>query len=70
MLKLEEDFPEFITPDSPTQRVGGQVLDMFNKVQHETPMLSLGNAFNESDLRDFDREFVKLSAINFPMYVN
>lgn len=56
LLKLEKDFPEFISPDSPTQRVGGQVLDMFNKVRHESPMLSLGNAFNESDLRDFDRK--------------
>src|SRR3954453_4338210 len=56
LLQLEEDFPEFISPDSPTQRVGGQVLDMFNKVRHESPMLSLGNAFNESDLRDFDRK--------------
>ncbi|MCQ6277029.1 NAD-dependent DNA ligase LigA [Bacillus sp. V3B] len=56
LLKLEGDFPEWILPDSPTQRVGGQVLDMFNKVRHESPMLSLGNAFNESDLRDFDRK--------------
>src|SRR3954462_732462 len=56
LLKLEEAFPEFISPDSPTQRVGWQVLDMFNKVRHESPMLSLGNAFNESDLRDFDRK--------------
>lgn len=54
--KLEEEFPELITPDSPTQRVGGQVLEMFNKVTHDSPMLSLGNAFNEEDLRDFDRK--------------
>lgn len=54
--KLEEEFPELITPDSPTQRVGGQVLEMFNKVTHDSPMLSLGNAFNEDDLRDFDRK--------------
>lgn len=55
LIKLEGEFPELVTSDSPTQRVGGQVLDMFNKVQHETPMLSLANAFNPSDLRDFDR---------------
>jgi DNA ligase (NAD+) len=56
LVKLEEAYPELITPDSPSQRVGGQVLDMFIKVRHESPMLSLGNAFNENDLRDFDRK--------------
>lgn len=55
LMQLEETYPQLITPDSPTQRVGGQVLDMFQKVQHETPMLSLGNAFSAADLRDFDR---------------
>ncbi|WP_108671822.1 NAD-dependent DNA ligase LigA [Peribacillus acanthi] len=56
LIELEEQYPEFRTPDSPTQRVGGEVLSMFEKVEHRTPMLSLGNAFNESDLRDFDRK--------------
>lgn len=55
LMQLEEEFPQLKTSDSPTQRVGGQVLEMFEKVQHEIPMLSLGNAFNEQDLRDFDR---------------
>jgi DNA ligase (NAD+) len=55
LIKLEEAFPELITLDSPSQRVGGQVLDLFTKVRHESPMLSLSNAFNENDLRDFDR---------------
>lgn len=55
LVQLEEKHPELISPDSPTQRVGGQVLDMFKKVQHESPMLSLGNAFSPADLRDFDR---------------
>ncbi|WP_462412753.1 NAD-dependent DNA ligase LigA [Neobacillus sp. Marseille-QA0830] len=54
LIKLEEEFPQLKTPDSPTQRVGGAVLDMFEKVEHNIPMLSLGNAFNEQDLRDFD----------------
>ncbi|WP_251554499.1 NAD-dependent DNA ligase LigA [Neobacillus muris] len=54
LLKLEEEFPQLKTPDSPTQRVGGAILDMFEKVEHAIPMLSLGNAFNEQDLRDFD----------------
>ncbi|MDG0061644.1 NAD-dependent DNA ligase LigA [Priestia sp. P5] len=55
LIKIEESFPELKTADSPTQRIGGQVLDAFEKVQHQTSMLSLGNAFNEEDLRDFDR---------------
>ncbi|WLR51107.1 NAD-dependent DNA ligase LigA [Bacillus tianshenii] len=55
LIKLEEQFPELQTADSPSQRVGGEPLDAFEKVQHQTPMLSLGNAFNEEDLRDFDR---------------
>ncbi|MDP4162767.1 MAG: NAD-dependent DNA ligase LigA, partial [Bacillota bacterium] len=55
LIELEEQFPQFQSPDSPTHRVGGAILDMFEKVEHRTPMLSLGNAFNEQDLRDFDR---------------
>ena len=55
LSQLEEKFPVLRTPDSPTQRVGGQPLDTFSKVEHLSPMLSLSNAFNEADLRDFDR---------------
>ncbi|MCH1624667.1 NAD-dependent DNA ligase LigA [Fredinandcohnia quinoae] len=55
LIKLEEENPELKTADSPTVRVGGQVLEGFQKVEHRIPMLSLGNAFNEQDLRDFDR---------------
>lgn len=57
---IEAQFPQLQTPDSPTQRVGGAVLDAFQKVRHDTPMLSLGNAFNEEDLRDFDRRVGQL----------
>lgn len=56
LIALEEQFPQLKTPDSPTERVGGAVLDAFQKVEHQTPMLSLGNAFNEADLLDFDRK--------------
>ena len=52
---LEAAHPELVTDDSPTQRVGGQALAEFGQVRHEIPMLSLGNAFAEDDLRDFDR---------------
>ncbi|OLS40880.1 NAD-dependent DNA ligase LigA [Bacillus sp. MRMR6] len=55
LIELEEKFPNLKTPDSPSERVGGKILDLFEKVEHRTPMLSLGNAFNEQDLRDFDR---------------
>ncbi|MGF2614369.1 NAD-dependent DNA ligase LigA [Rossellomorea vietnamensis] len=56
LIAIENKFPELRTADSPTQRVGGSTLQAFEKVQHRTPMLSLGNAFNEEDLRDFDRK--------------
>ena len=52
---LEAEHPELVSPDSPTQRVGGAALAAFGQVCHEMPMLSLGNAFEEQDLIDFDR---------------
>lgn len=55
LVEIENKYPELKTADSPTQRVGGEILDLFEKVQHQSQMLSLGNAFNEQDLRDFDR---------------
>lgn len=55
LIELEEQFPDLVTDDSPTQRVGGTPLDKFEKVNHTVPMLSLSNAFSEEDLRDFDR---------------
>ena len=51
---LEADHPDLVTPDSPTQRVGGRVSESFQDVQHAEPMLSLDNAYDESDLRAFD----------------
>lgn len=55
LIGLEDAHPELITPDSPTQRIGGEPLKGFTKVVHRSPMLSLGNAFNEQELREFDR---------------
>ncbi len=52
---LEARYPELRTPDSPTQRVGGEPLDAFEQVTHRVPMLSLDNALNEQEFRDFDR---------------
>jgi DNA ligase (NAD+) len=54
LIALEEQNPNLILPDSPTQRVGATIIDGFQKVTHTSPMLSLSNAFNEEDIRDFD----------------
>ncbi|MFZ4648206.1 MAG: NAD-dependent DNA ligase LigA [Patescibacteria group bacterium] len=61
LFKLENEFPEFITPDSPTQRVGGEPLGKFKKSIHSRPMISLFDAFSDSDIRDWeekDRRFL------------
>lgn len=55
LAALEADYPDLVTPDSPTQRVGGQPLAGFSTVQHPVPLLSLDNAFSADDLRAFDR---------------
>lgn len=55
LRELEEAFPDLVTPDSPSLRVGGRPLDSFGSVPHSVPMLSLGNAFGEGDLRAFDQ---------------
>lgn len=56
LIALEEANPSLIYPDSPTQRVGGAIVEGFKKVTHDYPMLSLSNAFNEADLQEFDRK--------------
>src|SRR5947207_1767257 len=58
---LEKAHPQLITPDSPTQRVGGKPREGFQKVPHSRPMLSLDNAYNEDELRDWDRRVRELS---------
>ncbi|MCD8824948.1 NAD-dependent DNA ligase LigA [Mammaliicoccus sciuri] len=55
LISIEDKHPELKTDDSPTVRVGGSPLSQFEKINHDTPMLSLGNAFNEEDLRKFDQ---------------
>jgi len=52
---IEEERPDLLTPDSPTQRVGGEASDQFAKVRHRSPMLSLQNAFDETEIRAFDK---------------
>ncbi|MCF8009942.1 MAG: NAD-dependent DNA ligase LigA [Clostridiales bacterium] len=55
LIKLEKEYPGLFTPDSPTQRIGGKPGEGFGTINHRVPMLSLGNAFNEGELRDFDQ---------------
>ena len=56
---LEEKFPGSVTPDSPTQRVGGKVAEKFTAIVHKTPMLSLDNAFSVDELREFHQRVIK-----------
>src|ERR1044071_2274498 len=69
LKKLEAEHPELITPDSPTQRVGGKPREGFVKVPHSTPMLSLDNAYNEQELRDWERRVHELSGRKTVDYV-
>ena len=55
LLAIEHEHPELITPDSPSQRVGAEPLEKFSSIEHLVPMLSLDNAFNAGELRDFQR---------------
>ena len=69
LQKLEHLHPELITPDSPTQRVGGAPREGFVKASHSSPMLSLDNAFGEDKLRDFDRRVRELTGLDIVDYV-
>lgn len=60
LISLEKEYPELLSSLSPSQRVGGQVQDEFKKISHKRMMLSLANAFNEDDLRDFDRKIKEI----------
>ena len=55
LINLEEKYPDYADPNSPTKRVGGEAIDKFNKVSHAIPMISLSNVFNEEEIRDFDK---------------
>ena len=60
LKELEAKHPELVTPDSPTQRVGGQPIEGFTQVRHAAPMLSIDNTYNEADLREFDARVHRL----------
>src|SRR5919108_6392042 len=59
LRKLEAEHPELITPDSPTQRVGGEPIEGFRTVRHRVPMLSIDNTYNADELREFDKRVRK-----------
>jgi DNA ligase (NAD+) len=60
LIALERRFPEFLTPDSPSQRVGGAPIKEFRQVRHKSPMLSLDNTYNKEDLGEFDNRVRRL----------
>ncbi|HEY2581834.1 MAG TPA: NAD-dependent DNA ligase LigA, partial [Mucilaginibacter sp.] len=62
---LEKQFPEHADPDSPTQKVGGDITKEFVTVKHQWPMLSLGNTYNQQELLDFDQRIRKAIGDNF-----
>ncbi len=62
LVELEKQFPDLVTPDSPTQRVGGPPLEKFEKVKHKVPMLSLQDAMNEKELKDWEERIRKFLA--------
>ena len=69
LILLEKEHPDLVNPLSPTQRVGGTVQDEFKKVTHTRMMLSLANAFNEDDLRDFDRKVREITGLDKVTYM-
>ena len=60
LAKLEEQYPELITPDSPTQRVAGIPLEEFRKVRHSVPMLSLNDAFDQEEMKEWEKRLMRL----------
>ena len=67
LYKLEEKYPEYVLEDSPTKKIGGEVIDEFKKITHSIPMMSLSNVFNEEEIKTFDNR-IKKEGIN-PEYV-
>ncbi len=69
LQELEARYPELVTPDSPTQRVGGEPLKEFATVVHRVPMLSIENTYNEAELREFDARIRRALEGESPQYV-
>src|SRR5438309_231477 len=69
LTELEAAHPEFISPDSPTQRVGGQPIESFRTVEHAAPMMSIDNTYDEAEVRAFDDRMRKNLGGEQPAYV-
>ena len=69
LKNLEKEHPELVTPESPTQRVGGGPIAGFRQVRHEVQMLSIENTYNETEVREFDIRIKRLLEGNVPLYV-
>jgi len=69
LQRIEKEHPELVTPDSPTQRVGGAPIDEFRTVRHRVPMLSIDNTYNPDEVREWDRSVRKLLGGEQPCYV-
>jgi len=67
--RIETEFPEFISPDSPTQRIGADLTKEFVQVKHKYPMLSLGNTYSQEEIADFDTRVRKLLGTDLPEYI-
>ncbi len=65
LVKFEKQYPALQSPDSPTQKIGGDITKEFQVIKHKWPMLSLGNTYNEQDLRDFDERIRKSIGSDF-----
>src|SRR3989304_7377065 len=61
---LEKLYPELITPDSPTQRVGGEPITQFSTIEHRVPMLSIDNTYSDDELREFDQRIKRMAGID------
>jgi len=69
LISLEKKYPQLVTPDSPTQRVGGKVLEGFTKVRHSERMMSLDNTYSEEEIRAFDARIRKETGLEKVAYV-
>lgn len=65
LIRLEKEFPQFLSPESPSQRVGGQITKEFETVVHKYPMMSLGNTYSEAEVNDFDERIRKAIGNDF-----
>ncbi|MCK5021641.1 MAG: NAD-dependent DNA ligase LigA, partial [Candidatus Pacebacteria bacterium] len=65
LVKIEEEYPELITPDSPSQRVSGKALDKFEKIKHKVTQWSFNDAFDEEDIKNFDERVKRILDIDF-----